>query len=149
MKKGAYDLGRKAVYYIVVVVIIAVLFLYITNNFRNYQIIRLSTLDKATDLVMVQAALKCLSQKDTETGRTYMYKIDESKLEKEALINCLGKDKPYNNKAIKIEIKIKDKDKEIITQEPYFEYNEYTRTVDYNGQKEKLKISIEQYPTVK
>lgn len=145
MKKGAYDLGRKAVYYIVVVVIIAVLFLYITNNFRNYQVVRLSTLDKATDLVMVQAALKCLSQKDTETGRTYMYKIDESKLEKEALINCLGKDKPYANKAIKIEIK----GKEITTQEPYFEYTKYTKTVEYKGQKEKLGISIEKYQTIK
>lgn len=145
MKKGAYDLGRKAVYYIVVVIIIAVLFVYIMNNFREYRMTMLSTLDKATDLAMVNNVLRCVSQKDADTGRIYLGKIDPVKLNKESLTKCLGSNPPYSDKSVKIKI---GKD-EIITQDPYFEYTEYQRTVIYKGNEETLKISIEKYPLVK
>lgn len=145
MKKGAYDLGRKAIYYIVVIIIIAVLFVYITNNFRKYQITMLSTLDTATDSAMVNNVVRCVSQKDADTGRVYFGKIDESKLDKDYLTKCLGSDKPYTDKSVKIEID----GKEITTQEPYFEYSEYKLTVMYKEKEETLKISIEKYPLVK
>lgn len=142
MKKGAYDLGRKAMYYIVVMIIIAVLFTYMSGNFRKYQITKLSNLDKVTDLVMVNNVIKCVSKKDADTGRIYLYTIDEKKLNKESLVKCLGKDKPYADKAIKLQFM----DKEIETETPYFEYNSYTKIVQYKGEKKELKISIEKYP---
>lgn len=140
MKKGAYDLGRKSVYYIVVVIIVAVLFVFISNSFRKYQVTRLSNLDEVTDFVMINNIIKCISQKDADTGKIYIGKIDEAKLDKDSLMKCLGKDPPYTEKSIKLNIK----NKEIITQEPFFEYSEYEKTVEYDGSTT-LKISIEKY----
>lgn len=145
MKKGAYDLGRKAVYYIVVVIIIAVLFVYIMNNFREYRITMLSTLDKATDFAMVNNIVICVSQKDADTGKMYLGKIDPAKLNKDSLTKCLGGNPPYSDKSVKIKI---GKD-EIITQEPYFEYTKYERTVILEDKEKTLEINIEKYPLVR
>ena len=142
MKKGAYDLGRKAVYYIVVLVIIAFLFVYMTNNFRKYQITRLSNLDELTNLVMLKNIERCVSKIDPDTGMLELYIIDENRLNKESLIECLGKRSPYTDKAIKLEIT----GKIIETQEPYFDYTKYERSVTYKGESKELEISIENYP---
>lgn len=144
MKKGAYDLGRKSVYYIVVVIIVAILFIYMTNSFRKYQVTQLSNLNEVTDLVMINNIMKCVSQKDPDTGRIYFGKLNEALLEKDSLINCLGKNKPYTDKSIKLEIG----NKKIITQKPFFDYSNYERTVEYDGKTEKLKIGIEKYPQI-
>lgn len=142
MKKGAYDLGRKAMYYIVVMIIIAVLFTYMSNNFRKYQITKLSNLDSVMDLVMINNVIKCVSKVDIDTGRIYLYTIDEKKLNEESLVKCLGKNEPYTNKAIKLQFM----DKEVETGKPYFDYTDYEREVQYQGELKKLKISIEEYP---
>lgn len=146
MKKGAYDLGRKAVYYITVIVIIAFLFAYMTNNFRRYQIIRMSNLDELTDLVMLNNIIKCVAKIDKDTGRIYLDTIDEAKIDKDLLVKCLGEKKPYTDKAIKLQIGEK---KMIETQEPYFDYTLYERDVKYKGKEEKLRINIEKYPQLK
>lgn len=143
MKKGAYDLGRKSVYYIVVVIIVTVLFVFVSNSFRKYQVTKLSNLDEVTDFVMINTIIKCISQKDADTGKIYMNKIDEAKLDKDSLMKCLGKNPPYTEKSIKLNIR----NKEVITQEPFFEYTEYEKKVDYNGDTT-LKISIEKYPSI-
>lgn len=144
MKKGAYDLGRKALYYIVVIIIIAILFTYISNSFRKYQITKLSYLNEVTDLVMVNNIIKCISYKDSDTGRIYLYKIDKELLKEDSIMDCLGRERPYTEKSIKLEI-----DKEIvITQDPYFEHTEYKKEVEYDGKKTTLKISIEKYPKI-
>lgn len=140
MKKGAYDLGRKAVYYIVVIIIIAILFVYISNSFRKYQIVRLSTLDELADLAVLNNVVKCVSQKDTDTGRVYLYKIDESKLSKDELTKCLGTNKLYTNKAVRIKINGKEL---VETQKPFFKYLTYKRTAEYKNNKTELEISIE------
>ncbi len=140
MKKGAYDLGRKAVYYIVVIIIIAILFVYISNSFRKYQVVRLSTLDELADLVLLNNVIKCVSQKDSDTGRVYLYKIDEAKLNKDELTKCLGTNKLYLNKALKIKINGKEF---VETQKPAFAYPAYKRTVEYQNNKAELEISIE------
>lgn len=142
MKKGAYDLGRKAMYYIVVMIIIAVLFTYMSGNFRKYQITKLSNLDSVTDLVMIHNVIKCVSKTDTDTGRIYLYTIDEKKLDKESLTKCLGENRPYTDKAIKLQFM----DQEVETGKPYFDYTDYEREVQYQGELKKLKISIEKYP---
>lgn len=144
MKKGAYDLGRKAVYYIVVIIIIAVLFVYISNSFRKFQIMRLSTLNEVTDFVIINNVVKCVSQKDADTGRIYLDRIDETRLDKDILMACLGTDKIYTGKSIMLKIN----NKEITTQKPYFDYSKYERTVEYKGKEEKLEISIEKYPKI-
>lgn len=144
MKKGAYDLGRKALYYIIVMIIIAVLFTYMLNSVRKYQITNISNLDKVTDLVMVQNVIKCVSQKDAETGKISLGKIDEAKLKQESLVECLGKKPPYSDKAVKLEIK----NIKLETQTPYFEYTKYKRKVIYQDKEEELKINIERYPRI-
>jgi len=145
MKKGAYDLGRKSIYYIVVVIIIAFLFVYVTNNFKNYQATMFSTMDKATDLVMVDNVMKCLSIKDADTGRVHFGIIDRSKLNKESLNQCLGNEKTYFDKAVKIKL---DKIEET-THDPYFEYTEYKRTVIHDGGRKVLIIGIEKNPLIR
>lgn len=141
MKKGAYDLGRKAIYYIVVIIIIAVLFVIISGSFRKFQIVRLSTLNDATDFVIMNNVVRCVSQQDVETGRVYLYKIDDSKLNADSLINCLGKDEPYKSKSVMIQLS----EIEIKTQEPQRDYSKYEKTVVYNGEEKTLKIYIEKY----
>lgn len=144
MKKGAYDLGRKAMYYIVVIIIIAILFVYISNSFRKFQITKLSTLNEVTDLVVVNNVVKCISQKDADTGRMQLYKIDETKLNKDSLIACLGTDKPFSTKSIVLKINGGEK---LNTQKNVFDYSTYKRTVEYKGEKT-LEISIEKYPKI-
>lgn len=144
MKKGAYDLGRKAMYYIVVIIIIAILFVYISNSFRKFQITKLSTLNEVTDLVVVDNVVKCISQKDADTGRIHLYKIDEAKLNKDRLVSCLGAEKPYTVKSITLKI---DGVEKINTQKNVFDYSTYKRTVEYNGKKT-LEIQIEKYPKI-
>ena len=68
MKKGAYDLGRKAMYYIVVMIIIAILFTYMINSFHKYKVTMIGNLDEVTDLVMINNIMKCVSQKDEDTS---------------------------------------------------------------------------------
>lgn len=144
MKKGAYDLGRKALYYIVVIIIIAILFTYISNSFRKYQVTKISYLNEVTDIVMINNILKCISYKDSDTGRIYLYKIDKKLLKEDSLMECLGRERPYTEKSIRLEL-----DKETVTtQDPYFEYTEYKRGVEYDGKKTTLKISIEKYPKI-
>jgi len=144
MKKGAYDLGRKAMYYIVVMIIIAILFTYMTNNFHKYKVTMISNLDEVTDLVIINNIMKCVSQKDEDTGKISFYIIDKKMLEGEALMNCLGNDKPYTDKSIKLKIG----NIETVTQKPFFEYNEYQKMVEYQGEAEELKISIEKYTRI-
>lgn len=140
MKKGAYDLGRKAMYYIVVIIIIAILFVYISNSFRKYQVVRLSTLDELSDLVVLNNVIKCISQKDADTGNILIYTIDESKLNKYELTKCLGTNKIYTNKAVKISI---DGREFVETQKSDLGYSTYKRTAEYRNNKAKLEISIE------
>lgn len=145
MKKGAYDLGRKSLYYIVVMIIIAVLFTYMMSSFSKYQVTRLSNLDKVTDFVMINNILGCISQKDADTGITDLYNINENMFKKEELLKCLGDSDFYKDKAIKLEVK-KFK---VETQEPFFGYSEYNKEVRYNNELAELKISIEKYPRIK
>lgn len=145
MKKGAYDLGRKAVYYIVVIIIIAILFVYISNSFRKFQIARFSALNEVTDFVILNNIIKCISQKDVDTGRIYVYKIDETKLNKDSLTACLGTNKPYSSKSIMLKINGEEK---LTTQKPIFDYSKYERTVEYSRNEVNLEIYIEKYPKI-
>ncbi|MBM3200093.1 hypothetical protein FJZ53_04080 [Candidatus Woesearchaeota archaeon] len=145
MKKGAFDLGRKSVYYIVVVIIIAILFGYMSNVFRDYQIAKLSTVDETADLIVVNKVIKCVSQKDPDTNNILLYRIDDSKLDGEFLKSCLGTESPYTDRSVKLIIG----GKETVTQEAAMKYSEYTRTVKYNGKDETLYISVEKYREIK
>jgi len=145
MKKGAYDLGRKAVYYIVVIIIIAILFVYISNSFRKFQIVRFSALNEVTDFVILNNVIKCVSQKDADTGRIYLYKLDETKLNKDSLTACLGTDKPYKSKSVMLKINGEEK---VTTQKPIFDYSKYEKPVEYSRSEVNLEIYIEKYPKI-
>lgn len=150
MKKGAYDLGRKAVYYIVVIVIIAILFVFISSSFRKYQIEKLSILNEVTDFIIVNNVIKCISYKDADTGRFYLYRIDESKFDKDSMVKCLGPEKLYSSKAIRLKI---IGGKEFETQKPYYDFVRYEKTVEFTGSKgekteKTLEIYIEKYPVI-
>jgi hypothetical protein len=145
MKKGAYDLGRKAIYYIVVIIIIAILFVYISNSFRKFQIVRFSALNEVTDFVILNNVIKCVSQKDADTGRIYLYQIDETKLNKDSLTACLGTNKIYSSKSIMLKINGEEK---LTTQKPIFDYSKYEKPVQYSRSDATLEIYIEKYPKI-
>jgi hypothetical protein len=92
MKKGAFDLGRKALYMIVVVLILTVVFLYMRHMVLSYTSEVVSNVDRVEKEVIVQKMLfspECLAYKDTESGRVYPGTIVLGKVSDNLGKNCL------------------------------------------------------------
>lgn len=91
--KGQYDLARKALYYIVAIFVIAVIFLYMHNAIANYNNTVVSDASKIEgSIIAVQALMspKCFAYYDEEIGRTYPGIIDMEKFNNRNLgRNCM------------------------------------------------------------
>ena len=76
MKKGAYDIGRKVIYYFIVVLVLGFLLLYTDNVFGRYQSETEINTDSISDMIKIFHATNCLSMK--EDTRTYFGVLDEN-----------------------------------------------------------------------
>lgn len=84
MKKGAYDIGRKAIYMLLVVFVLAVIFLNANNIFSKYQqriTQDASKIENRLILLEMTTSPKCLAYEDPETKRVYQGVIDIRKFD--------------------------------------------------------------------
>lgn len=88
MKKGAYDLGRKSLYYIVAIMIIALMFVYTSNVLYRYQEKGFKNLEGMQDLGTINKINSCFYYEDKETGRIYPNTVDLDKFNQENLEKC-------------------------------------------------------------
>lgn len=91
MKKGAYDLGRKALYYIVALIIIAFVFVYISNVLYKEQIKGLENLQNMAGIGILNQVNSCFYYEDKEIGRVYANTVDLEKFKQENLEKCTEK----------------------------------------------------------
>lgn len=88
MKKGGYDLGRKSVYYVVALIIIAIVFIYTSNATYKYQAKGIEHLKSLEGLGMLNKINSCFAHEDKEIGRIYPNTIDMEKFKQENLEKC-------------------------------------------------------------
>ncbi len=107
MKKGGYDLGRKALYYVVAIMIIAIVFVYASNAIGKYQDENLQNLESIKGLGIINKANSCFYYEDKEIGRVYANTVDLEKFKQGNLEKCM-------NMAVKVKL-TKLKAKEMIS----------------------------------
>jgi len=92
LKKGAYDFGRKAIYLIVVVLIVAFVILYFRGLLVGNSAEVISNVNDIEREIIVQNMLfspDCLAYKDDLTGRVYPGIVDFKKFSDKIGKNCL------------------------------------------------------------
>ena len=93
LKKGAFDLGRKSVYYLLVVVILFFLFVYVNKAVGESQVNDFYILDKLSYLSEINKLKSCFYYEHPLTGRIYNEidwdKADKSK--KNIFLECYNK----------------------------------------------------------
>lgn len=108
-KKGSYDISRKTLYFIIVLVVLAFIFIYMAGTISKYYSISSKNKEAIMGQILLQEAVyspKCFAYYDETTGRTYPGIIDQAKFEGEKSKSCrryIG-DIPY-----KISMKNSDK----------------------------------------
>jgi len=91
LKKGAYDLGRKSVYYILVIVVLFFVFVYVNNAVSEYQVKDLQALEKLSYLSEINKVKSCFYYKYPLSERVYR-DINIIKFnDKDILKDCYGK----------------------------------------------------------
>ncbi len=91
MKKGAYDLGRKALYYIIALILIAFIFVYVSNALYKDHMKGLIHLSNLEGVGMINKINSCFYYEDKETGRFYTNTVDMEKFKQETLDKCAEK----------------------------------------------------------
>ncbi len=97
MKKGGYDLGRKALYYVVAIMIIALVFVYASNAIGKYQEKTLQNLEGIKGLGIINKVNSCFYYEDKDLDRVYSNTVDLEKFKQENLEKCM-------NTAIKVKL---------------------------------------------
>ncbi len=108
MKKGGYDLGRKALYYVVAIMIIALVFVYASNAIGKYQDENLQNLESIKGVGIINKANSCFNYEDKEIGRVYANTVDLEKFKQENLEKCM-------NMAVKVKLTKLGKVQETVT----------------------------------
>jgi len=135
-KKAAYDLGRKAIYFMVAIIIIALIFVYVSNSIQSYQLDSREYLKEVTYLTQVEAIEKCISKIDN--NRIYLGELNRLKLDLNSIKNCLEKDETIGKRDFRI---IVEGQQPIQTTNDPIDYESYER--HFLFQKEIKKITIE------
>lgn len=135
-RKAAYDLGRKAIYFTVAILIITIIFVIVSNYIDFYQRESLKYLPQVMDLAYVAGIEKCMSQKDNE--RIYPERL-APELDINLIKECLEKNEILKDKEFRI----------VIEGEPPIETSNFTGGIyeKYFFHKNKLKkvtIEVEQ-----
>lgn len=136
-KKAAYDLGRKAIYFTVALIVIALIFVYVSNSMQNYQFKSLNYLSKVSQLVQVKGLEKCISQKDN--NRIYLGELS-TKLDIDSIKKCLEENGLSKDRGFRITVEGKQPIK--TTDEP-IEYESYERYFLFQYQPERYSLQYE------
>lgn len=88
MKKAAYDLGRKSVYFIVVAFYLAFMFAYAANMVMNYQEDTLQDLDRIDNGLLLPRATYCFALYDTELKHNSYGILELEKINEKTFKDC-------------------------------------------------------------
>jgi len=98
-KKGAYDLGRKSVYFIVVAFVLVLVFAFVGSFFSGMKIKQVDELKPEEYKAYFYSVLDCIGY---ENSREYFNVIDFEKINSNVLEKCL------KDKTIGIDLKFED-----------------------------------------
>lgn len=110
-EEGGYQIGKKMLFYIVFVVVLAVLFLGLYYIFKSRVQAPIETNPSVYSDVYLERLLgspDCLAYKDRDTNNTFSITIDKSKFKNETLNLCL---KPIPDSAYEFSFLLTDNDK--------------------------------------
>ena len=138
-KKAAYDLGRKSIYFIVAIIVIALIFVYVSNSIKSYQFESLKYVNEVMYLTQVKGIEKCISYEDND--RAYLGKLNRLDLDIAFIKNCLEKDEILKDKEFRITVEGKQRIE--TTDNPMIEYNSYTKYFLLQNQIKEITIDIE------
>lgn len=99
-KKGSYDISRKTLYFIIVLVVLAFIFIYMAGTISKYYKISEKNKEAIMGQILLQEAIyskNCFAYYDETTGRAYPGIIDQAKFEGERSKWCKRyiEDVPY------------------------------------------------------
>jgi hypothetical protein len=97
LKKGAYDLGRKAIYYILVSLILFFVFVYVDNTVRDSQVEDFQILENVGYLSEINKIESCFYYEHPLSNIVYS-DVDINKFNEKTLLDCY--DKPIKVKLL-------------------------------------------------
>lgn len=92
-KKGQYDLGRKALYLIVVIFFLTIMFIYLNTTFGQFDLKILKATDKVTSELIAMTTFispQCFAYVEPSTGRAYPGIIDLSRFKNDSMYKTCG-----------------------------------------------------------
>lgn len=138
-KKAAYDLGRKGIYFTVAILVIFIIFVYVSNSIQSYQFANIAHLNKVIDLTHIRFIEKCISKDDG--GRVHIGELAKLKLNIDDIKKCVESEESLKGRNFKITIKGQDP---VQTKDnPYIEYDNYERYFTFQQQTKIVGIGIE------
>ncbi|MFH0752799.1 MAG: hypothetical protein V1914_04370 [archaeon] len=102
MSRGQFDLGRKALYMVVVVFVLIFIFFYMSTLMNNHFAKTVKDVDRISTEIIASNLLvssSCLAYEDPKVSRTYIGVIDLEKL----TVN-LGSCLPYNDRPFRVSV---------------------------------------------
>lgn len=138
-KKAAYDLGRKSIYYIVAIIFIALIFVFISNFIKDYQIRSIDYLISLTDLTYEKGIERCISQEDN--NRIYLGRLSTPNIDVNVIKNCLEKTGIPGGRDFRITVEEKQVG---TTDDPSIEYDSYEKYFLFQNKLKKIKIEVEE-----
>lgn len=91
MKKAQFDLSRKAVYYLIVLFVLAFIVISMNNVIKSGNLKDISLLGKSAGNLLVAELItspNCFTDYDEDIGRAYPGIIDDGKFNEDALSSC-------------------------------------------------------------
>ncbi|MBU4501486.1 MAG: hypothetical protein KKA79_02760 [Nanoarchaeota archaeon] len=138
-KKAAYDLGRRSIYFIVVIMIVLLIFVYVTNSINSYQIKNVIYLNKVVDVAHVKLIEKCISKE--ENGRIYIGELAKLNFDVDTIKKCVESDENLGVRHFGITIEGQEPIK--TDYDSLIEYNTYIRYFKFQNQMKEVTIELE------
>lgn len=91
-RKGSYDISRKTLYFIIVLVVLAFIFIYMAGTISKHYLITEKNKEAIMGQILLQEAIyskNCFAYYDETTGRLYPGIIDRAKFEGEKSKSCM------------------------------------------------------------
>lgn len=143
-RKAAYDLGRKSLYYVVAIILIALIFAYVSNSINSHKIRSIDYLSSLSDLAYIEGLEKCMSQEDN--GRIYLGRLETLDLNVNDVKNCLKENGLLENREFRITIE--GEPLQGTSNEQSLKYDSYEKHFLFQNKIKKVKLEVEKIDKV-
>ncbi len=135
-KKGAYDLGRKSVYWVVAILFIGLIFAYVSNELTSYKLKSAEYINHVLILSQVANLERCISVEENERVNLGFLRED---LNLDVVKKCLNRISLMKGSNFLIKID----GKEVVKTSDEFEYVPFDRYFFQKNQIKKVTFGIE------